>query len=93
LVNGKRVDIPSFQISVNDVVEVCEKSRKLNRISEALASAGRRSLPQYIEIDKEKGRGVLKALPSRNITFAGLCNQGHLQGSITLKSSDMMIRI
>ncbi|MCK5679749.1 30S ribosomal protein S4 [bacterium] len=65
VVNGSRVDIPSFQVSVNDIVEICEKSRKLDRISEALAAAARRSLPQYLEVDKEKGRGVLKALPKR----------------------------
>ena len=65
LVNGRRVDIPSYQVSINDNIAVCEKSRKLNRISEALASAGRRTLPEYIDIDKEKGSGVLKALPKR----------------------------
>jgi len=64
-VNGRRVNIPSFQVKVGDVIEVREKSRKLERISEALSAAGRRSLPEYLEIDKEKGRGVLKALPKR----------------------------
>ncbi|RLB70341.1 MAG: 30S ribosomal protein S4 [Deltaproteobacteria bacterium] len=65
LVNGKRVNIPSFQTSVDDIVEICEKSQKLDRISGALAAAARRSLPEYLEVDKAKGRGVLKALPKR----------------------------
>lgn len=65
LVNGRRVNIPSYQVRVNDVIEVREKSRKMERLTEALAAAGRRTLPGYLEVDKEKARGVLKALPKR----------------------------
>lgn len=65
LVNGKRVTIPSFQVKVGDVIQVTEKSRKVARILDAMETVARRSVPQWLELDKGAFSGMVKALPSR----------------------------
>lgn len=64
-VNGKRVNIPSYQVKVGDLVEVREKSQKIGMILEAMETVVRRGIPDWIELEKEKFRGILKALPNR----------------------------
>ena len=65
LVNGKKVDIPSYQVKTGDVVELREKSRTLQVITEALEAVVRRSMPQWLELDKEKFKGMIKSVPAR----------------------------
>ena len=65
LVNGKRVNIPSYQIGVDDVVEVREKSRKIKSIEDALEAVVRRGLPQWLDLEKDQYRGVIKSIPVR----------------------------
>ena len=65
LVNTKKVNVPSFQVKPGDVVEVKEKSRKASQILEAIETVVRRGIPNWIEVEKEKLRGTLKALPNR----------------------------
>lgn len=65
-VNGKKVNIPSFMIKPGDVVEVKEKSRTVQAISDSLDAVVRRGIPQWIELEKENLKGVIKALPSRD---------------------------
>jgi small subunit ribosomal protein S4 len=65
LVNGRKVNIPSYHIKPGDAVEVREKSRTAQPILEAMETVVRRGVPNWIEIEKESFRGVLKALPSR----------------------------
>jgi small subunit ribosomal protein S4 len=65
LVNGKKVNIPSYLVRPRDVVQVKEVSQKMARISEALAAVDRRGVPQWIELDKENFRGAIKQMPSR----------------------------
>ncbi|MBW2637410.1 MAG: 30S ribosomal protein S4 [Deltaproteobacteria bacterium] len=65
LVNGKKVNIPSYQIKVGDEIQVTEKSRKIGSILEAMDTVARRGIPQWIEFDKDGFKGTLKALPSR----------------------------
>ena len=70
MVNGRKVDIPSYQVRVNDVIEVKEKSRKLPVIQEAQEVVARRGIPSWLELDADNYRGVVKALPEReDITF------------------------
>jgi len=64
-VNGKKVNIPSFLIKIGDIVEVKEKSRNLNAITDSLEAAVRRGVPQWLELEKENLKGVVKALPVR----------------------------
>jgi small subunit ribosomal protein S4 len=64
-VNGRRVNIPSFQVKVGSVVEIEESKRKVSIILEAMETVARRGIPGWMEVDKEKFRGTLKALPNR----------------------------
>jgi small subunit ribosomal protein S4 len=65
LVNNRRVNIPSFQVKVGDVVEIREQKRKVPAILEAMETVARRGIPNWMEVDKENFRGTLKALPKR----------------------------
>ena len=64
-VNGRKVNIPSFRISVNDVITLNEKSRKVSAINESLEAVVRRGVPSWLELDKENYKGTVKALPGR----------------------------
>ena len=64
-VNGKKVNIPSFQVSQGDYVEVKEKSRKSKVITDSLETVVRRGIPAWIDLDKDKYRGTLTAVPNR----------------------------
>ncbi|ABK98336.1 30S ribosomal protein S4 [Pelobacter propionicus] len=63
--NGKKVDIPSIQTRVGDVIELREKSRKIVSINDALDAVARRGIPQWLELDRDAFKGNLKALPVR----------------------------
>ncbi len=70
LVNGKKADIPSMQLKVNDVVKVAEKSKDIPAIKEAQETLARRECPSWLEVNVEKLEGRVKALPRReDITF------------------------
>ena len=64
-VNGKRVTIPSYQVKVNDVVEVKEASKQLALVLEARA-LGERDVPDYIEVDDGKVSAKLIRIPALN---------------------------
>jgi len=64
-VNNKKVDIPSFLVNVGDVIQVREKSRNIKPILDAMETVLRRGIPDWIEVDKESFKGVLKELPKR----------------------------
>ena len=65
LVNGKKVNIPSYLVRARDVIQVREPSQKITRINEALAAVDRRGVPQWIQLDKENFRGAIVQLPTR----------------------------
>jgi small subunit ribosomal protein S4 len=65
LVNGGKVNIPSYQVKPGDIIEVKESSRKLKIILDALETVVRRGIPSWIDIEKEKFRGTLTAIPNR----------------------------
>jgi len=64
-VNGRKVNIPSFQVKVSDVIELREKSRSINSINESLEAVVRRGIPQWLELDKDGYKGVVKANVTR----------------------------
>jgi small subunit ribosomal protein S4 len=66
LVNGKAVNVPSFQVSEEDQVEVREKAKKQVRIQNALALAEQYGLPDWIEVDTNALTGVFKRVPERS---------------------------
>ena len=65
LVNGKKVNIPSYQIKTGDVIEIREKSRTMQVIIDSLEAVVRRSMPQWLELEKENFKGMIKAVPTR----------------------------
>lgn len=65
LVNGRKVNIPSFQVRPGNVVELREKSRQITRINEALDGVMRRGLPSWVELDRNAFKGTVKTLPVR----------------------------
>jgi len=65
LVNGKKVNIPSYVLCVGDQIQVKEKSKKINRILEAMETVVRRGIPQWLELDKDKFTGIVSRFPTR----------------------------
>ena len=65
-VNGRRVDIPSYQVKPGDVVAVAEKARDLLPIKEALISSEHMTVPAWLEVDIEKLRGTVLQIPTRD---------------------------
>jgi len=63
--NGRKVNIPSIQVKVGDVLELREKSRKVVSINESLEGVVRRGIPQWLELDKDAYKGMVKSLPVR----------------------------
>jgi len=66
LINGKKVNIPSYTVRVGDTVSVKEPSRQLGRVQTAMEGAQRRGIPDWAEGDRESCSGRIKILPSRN---------------------------
>jgi len=65
LVNGRKVNIPSFLTSPDDKIQLREKSRKIERILDSLETVARRGIPSWLDYDKNSFTGTIKALPSR----------------------------
>ena len=66
VVNGRVVNIPSFQVSVDDVIAVREKSKKQARIKASLELAEQKEKPTWLEVDAAKMEGVFKRVPERS---------------------------
>jgi len=64
-VNGKKVNIPSYQVRTGDTIEVKEKSHKIPVVQEAMETVVRREIPPWLEVDSNAFRGIVKAFPSR----------------------------
>ena len=66
LVNGRRVNIPSYQVRPGDVVEVAERAKGQLRVKAALAAAESRGFPEWVEVDVKNAKGTYKARPERS---------------------------
>lgn len=66
LVNGRRVNIPSYQVKPGDVLEVTEKAKNHLRIKSALEAAEQRTFPEWITMDVKAMKGTFKAKPERS---------------------------
>ena len=66
-VNGRKVDIPSYRVSDNDIVEVREKSRGLTPMMVAKAEAGERPVPAWLEVIPNRMRILVHSLPARQV--------------------------
>lgn len=67
LVNGKRVNIPSYLVNAGDVIEIREKSKGLQRYKDILEVTAGRLVPEWLEVDQESFKGTVKTLPSREV--------------------------
>ncbi len=65
LVNGKRVNIPSYQVKVGDVIEIAEKYKSAQRYKDVLEVTESRVVPAWLEADHEKLTGTVKEIPTR----------------------------
>src|SRR5215467_1451379 len=64
-VNGRRVDIPSFRVTENDVIEVAPKSVEMTPFIVARAEAGERPVPAWLDVLAEQNRILVHQLPGR----------------------------
>lgn len=64
-INGKKVNIPSYQVAPGDVVTLKEKSRKNAFVTENLEAVARHGVPSWLELDKGTFQGTVKAMPNR----------------------------
>jgi small subunit ribosomal protein S4 len=63
-VNGKKVNLPSYQVKPGDEISIREKSRKMHQLLVNLDAQMQRGLPQWVEVDQEKMVGKLLRLPT-----------------------------
>ena len=66
LVNGKRVNIPSYQVKPGDVIEVAERAKQQLRVKGAIEAAEQRGFPEWLEVDVKGLKGTFKAKPQRD---------------------------
>ena len=67
MVNGKKVNIPSYLIKAGDVIELTEKARSMNRYKEIVEVTGGRLVPEWMESDMENLKGTIRNLPTREM--------------------------
>ncbi len=65
VVNGKKVNIPSYQVKVGDVIEVKESKKDLNRFKLILDVTSSRIVPQWLSADQDNLKGTVNSLPAR----------------------------
>lgn len=65
MVNGKTINIPSYQIRVGDVVEVKEEAKSMQRFKDIVETTGARIVPEWLDLDKEAMKATIKEFPSR----------------------------
>ena len=66
LVNGKRVNIPSYQVAPGDEISVVDDSKNQLRIKAALEAAGERGFPEWLDVDIKAFKGIFKNKPLRD---------------------------
>lgn len=64
-VNGKKCNIPSYQVKAGDVISVREKAKKQARIVESLELAKTQGFPEWVSVDDKKMEGTFKSVPAR----------------------------
>ncbi len=66
LVNGKRINIPSYQVRPNDVIEIAESTKAQLRINAAVEAAEQRGIPEWLDVDFKAMKGTFKSAPERS---------------------------
>ncbi|MEA3386613.1 MAG: 30S ribosomal protein S4 [Thermodesulfobacteriota bacterium] len=65
IINGKKVDIPSFLVKQGDKIKVTEKSKSIAPLKQAMGAIARRGVPEWLELDEDKLLGTVKTMPER----------------------------
>ena len=65
LVNGKKINIPSYLVKAGDVIELTEKAKGLQRYMDVIEVTSGRTVPEWMEVDYEAKKGTVKELPNR----------------------------
>lgn len=66
IVNGKRVNIPSYLVKAGDIVELKENSKESDRFKQIIESTGSKVVPEWLDVDKDKFVGKVVSLPKRD---------------------------
>lgn len=66
LVNGKRVNIPSYNVNPGDVIQLTDAARVHLRVKAAMEAAESRGFPEWLDVDVKAGKGTFKAYPARD---------------------------
>lgn len=66
LVNGKRVNIPSYNVNPGDVIQLTDAARAHLRVKAAMEAAESRGFPEWLDVDVKAGKGTFKAYPARD---------------------------
>jgi len=64
-INEKKVNIPSYLINEGDIIQPSEKSVKIQVITDAMEAVVRRGIPQWLDLDKDETKGIVKSMPVR----------------------------
>ncbi|MCR4961297.1 MAG: 30S ribosomal protein S4 [Lachnospiraceae bacterium] len=67
LVNGKKINIPSYQIKAGDVISLTDKAKELQRYKDIIEVTGGRLVPEWIDVDQDNFKGTIKNLPTREM--------------------------
>ena len=66
MVNGKKVNIPSYLIKAGDVIEITERAKESVKYKAILEVTAGRLVPEWLDVDQENLKGTIKELPSRD---------------------------
>jgi small subunit ribosomal protein S4 len=66
LVDGKRVDIPSFRVKAGQKVEIREKSKNNSQVERALELTNQTGMVEWVDVDKDKKFGIFTRIPERS---------------------------
>ena len=66
LVNGKQVNIPSYQVKAGDQIEIKEAKKSSQRYKDILEVTGGRLVPEWLDVDQEALKGTVKEVPERD---------------------------
>lgn len=66
-VNGKKINLPSYQVKAGDVIEIREGAKNMQRFKDITEVTGGRTFPEWMDVDLEKLSGTVKQLPSREM--------------------------
>lgn len=67
LVNGKCINVPSYQVKAGDVISICDSAKELQRYKDVIEVTGARLVPEWLDVDQEALKGTVKNLPTREM--------------------------